>query len=417
MGAYLLPNKYESGVTVLVQRDEVLNPLVSYEMAVTMASDDQLKTFNEIIFSKTTIQMLIDSLGLTEGKHLFTEEDRQELIKKIRKNIQTERPGTTSFRITYLDTDPERAQQGALLLANYFIKTILQVANQRNELAVQFFESKLGELRQRFEESQKDLIASMQKSIEDQPSGNAVLNIQIEESEKNLGDIDARVKMYQQALDILERFPEAMKDEGGKTQLYALARMDIPYTYDLRPLLTKYEDYTRRYTASYPEVVKLKGQILDMLSLMRSAIESELAKLRSNRLEAEKQRTALVENLKKSSVTKQEGEAQRSDYDIYKKLYDDMQVKVEQARTSRDLGREGRNQFTIIDPPIVPTEAAKPNRPLIILGGSCLGIFVGFLTVGIAEILDTTIRSKRDVEVYQRPVIAFVPDGGFVTFQ
>ncbi|HEY6952539.1 MAG TPA: GNVR domain-containing protein [Bacteroidota bacterium] len=411
LGAYLLPNKYESGVTVLVQQDEILNPLVSYEMAVTMATEDQLKTFNEVIYSKTTIQMLIDSLGLATGENLFTEDDRQELIKKVKKNIVTERPGATSFRIDYLDTDPVRAQRGVLLLSNYFIRTILQVENQRNELAVQFFESKLTDLRQRYEESEKQLISSLQRNIEVQPAGNAALGIQIEESEKQLGDIESHIRSYQQALSILQKFPEAMKDENGKQSLYDIARMDIPYAYELRPLLTKYEELTRRYTSAYPEVVKLNGQIVDMLSLIRSSIESELSKQRTNRIEIERHRAELVDNLKRSSVSKQEGEGEQSNYDIYKKLYDDMQVKLEQAKTTRDLGKEGKNQFIIIDPPMVPTEPAKPNRPLIIIGGTCLGFLIGLLTAGTAELLDTTVRNKKDVEVYQKPVIAFVPDG------
>src|SRR2546426_1581107 len=33
--AFILPRKYESSITILVQRDETLNPLVSYEMAVS----------------------------------------------------------------------------------------------------------------------------------------------------------------------------------------------------------------------------------------------------------------------------------------------------------------------------------------------------------------------------------------------
>ena len=412
VGAYMLRDKYDSGVTVIVQQDEVLNPLVSYDMAVTMASDDQLKTFNEIIYSKSTIEMLIDTLRIDGGLRALTEEQEQKLVQKMRKNIATERPGSTSFRITYLDTDPYRAKRGVQILSDYFIKTILHVENQRNELALKFFEGKLEELRQRFEESQSKLIASMKRNIEAQPTGNTVLDVQIQESEKRLGTTESRIKLYERALAMLNKFPDAANTDEGEDLMFAIGRMDLPYSYDLTPLLSKYQDVSRRYTPRYPEVVRLRGQILDMFTLMKSAIQSELARQRSDMLEIERQRSALVENLKRSSVSQQEGQGERSDYDIYKKLYDDMQVKVEQARTNRDLGREGKNQFIVIDPPMVPTEPAKPNRTLIIAGGTFLGFFIGFLTAGTAELLDSTILSKKDVEVYQRPVIAFVPEGG-----
>ena len=81
IGAFILPNRYESSTTILVQRDEILNPLISYEIAVAMASDDRLRTFNEIIYSRTNIQRLIDSLGLDTG--LKTEEQRQALVDAV----------------------------------------------------------------------------------------------------------------------------------------------------------------------------------------------------------------------------------------------------------------------------------------------------------------------------------------------
>jgi capsular polysaccharide biosynthesis protein len=33
------------------------------------------------------------------------------------------------------------------------------------------------------------------------------------------------------------------------------------------------------------------------------------------------------------------------------------------------------------------------------------------VAVILKELLDTTVRSPRDVEVYQKPVIAFITDG------
>ena len=141
-GAFMLPNKYESSTTILVQRDEILNPLIGYQMAVAMASEDRLRTFNEIIFSRTTLRKLIDTLGMTDAK--TTEEKKQGIIDGVEKAIEIERRGGDSFRITFTDTDPARAQRAAQTLADLFIQTILQVEGQRNEQAVKFFEKKLG---------------------------------------------------------------------------------------------------------------------------------------------------------------------------------------------------------------------------------------------------------------------------------
>jgi hypothetical protein len=76
--------KYTSSTSILVQKEETLNPLVLYEMAVTIASEDRLKSFNEIIYSRSTMEMLIDSLELDEeietelSRHRATTEREQQ---------------------------------------------------------------------------------------------------------------------------------------------------------------------------------------------------------------------------------------------------------------------------------------------------------------------------------------------------
>lgn len=409
LGAFLLPQKFESSTTILVQRDEVLNPLVSFTMAVTMASEDRLRTFNEIIYSKVTLQMLIDSLQL--GPRSMNEEERQELVEEVRKHIETERRGSDSFQIRYLDTHPLRAQQGAFLLARHFIKMILEVENKRNETAVAFFETKLEDLRGKFEESQKRVVVALRERLTELPVETRALYSGVEETKTEMQSLRAQLEQYQDALTVLKSFPRAMETESGKKSLFALLQTTLPYVDELGALLLKYDELTRRYTRSYPEVQKLTFQVLDLIGTIRSAVEADIPKKRKQLWDLERRHSAYVEDLKKSSVTEKQDDDKLSNYDIYRKLYDEMKIKLEQATTSRDLGRKGGEQFLIIDPPLVPSEASKPKRAMIILGGFGLGWVLGIIGIAATEILDTTIRSKRDVEEFRKPIIAFLPEG------
>ncbi|MDE3057007.1 MAG: hypothetical protein KGJ59_03510, partial [Bacteroidota bacterium] len=397
LGAFLLPRKYESSTTILVQRDEVLNPLVSYEMAVTMASEDVLKTFNEIVYSTNTIQTLVDSLHLAAYEPM-TGEEHQKLFKEIRKNISTERPGSSSFTIAYLDVDPVRAQKAVTILADVFIRTIIQVENQRNEMAVEFFENKLEELRQRFETSQQEMLAQLHQNIQESPGTEHMINTQLETAEQDLRDIGTQTKTYQQALAIVRTYPDPMQTDKGRNAAYEIARMNVPYAPQLLSLLNKYDDYSNRYTQRYPEVQKLIHQISDVFTVMRSTLEKSLDQQRNKRLEAEQDRAQVIAELQQSTVSNQANENKESNFDIYKKLYDEMKIKLEQARTTRDLGREQKNQFLVIDPPLVPTDPSKPNRLLITLGGFSISLIIGLLTAATAELLDTTMRNKEDFE-------------------
>ena len=409
IGALLLSNKYESSTTILVQRDEVLNPLISYQMAVSMASEDRLRTFNEIIYSQLTLRKLADSLGLT-GKS-STEEEEQSIIAALEKAIEIERRGGDSFRITITDTNPARAKRAAETLSNLFIATILQVEGQRNEQAVKFFEKKLEDVRRKFESSQQQVVTRIKSRLDYQPEESRQLFTQVETLEKSIADIDSRVKAYEDELVILKTFPNAMKTETGKQSLFDLQRAEIPFAIEYRSLITKYDEYSRKYKPMYPDLIHLEGQIIDLLQRMQNAVESELAKQQPKRDELEKRRAQLVDRLKESSVSQRVDEDKESDYGIYRKLYDEMKVKLEQAITSRDLGTSGANQFIIIDPALLPIKPTKPNRPQLMFAGLILGLFFGLVTVILKELLDTTVRTPRDVEVYQKPVIAFITDG------
>ena len=409
LGAFILPRKYESSTTIMVQRDEVLNPLMNFTMAVSTASEDRLRTFNEIVYSKATIQVLIDSLNL--GGSIHSEFDRQELIKTIRKNIQTERPGPTTFRIAYLDVDPVRARQAVQLMASHFIQTVLRVENQRNELAVEFYEAKLEELKQKFETIEGQMVAELRSDISEMPTEGRTISGRIDETDSQIGVIDERIKNYQRAMTPLQSATDQVGSDAGKEALFELVRLDIPYAGDMRTLVQKYDELTRRYTYRYPEVQKIQKQITDLLAIMRSSIDDEIAKLRKNRWDIESHRTQLIDELKKTSVNQQVDKEKQSNVDIYRGLYEDMKIKLEQARTTRDLGRRGSEQFIIIDPAIVPTEPSKPNRLLISAGGAALGLFLGILIVMTTEILDSRIRVARDLSVYRKRIIAYIPEG------
>jgi uncharacterized protein involved in exopolysaccharide biosynthesis len=136
-----------------------------------------------------------------------------------------------------------------------------------------------------------------------------------------------------------------------------------------------------------------------------------MVKQQNERWEVERRRTETVDRIKQMNISARTDQDKESNYGIYRNLYDEMKVKLEQARTNRDLGSNSANQFIIIDPPVVPTEPSKPNRPMIIGGGFGAGVILGLLAIILAEIFDTRLRTFRDVEVYHKPVVAYIPDG------
>jgi polysaccharide biosynthesis transport protein len=65
----------------------------------------------------------------------------------------------------------------------------------------------------------------------------------------------------------------------------------------------------------------------------------------------------------------------------------------------------------IIDPARVPAKPTKPNRALIVGGGVGVGLLLGLVAAIAAELLDSTIRSPREIEVFRKPIIGLLPEG------
>jgi uncharacterized protein involved in exopolysaccharide biosynthesis len=211
---------------------------------------------------------------------------------------------------------------------------------------------------------------------------------------------------------LLRSSPNDFRREDGKQPLFELERSELPYASELRTLVLQYDELTRRYKGEYPDVVRIEGQIVDLLRRMRIAAASELTRLNDQLSGFERRRASLIEELKKSSVSQQESQEKESSYDVKRRLYDDMKMKLEQARLAQEVGERGANQFVILDPPLVPLAPTKPNRMLIILAGFGLGLFLGILTGILVELLDTTVRVPSDIETFGKPIIAYLPDRG-----
>jgi uncharacterized protein involved in exopolysaccharide biosynthesis len=409
LAAYLMPQKYESSTTIWVQRDEVLNPLVSFTMAVQMASEDRMRAFNEIVMSRQTMELLIDTLLLADDPE--TPMARDELVDRTRAKVRTERRGSDSFVITFTDTDPVRAQQAVKMLADHFIATRLQAERTRNDYTVDFFSQKLNEYQSRFDETEKNMVSLLRQRVQETPSSTTSLTSRLDVMDTRLQGLEDKLRDLRRARVNVDMFPNAFRTEHGRQALAELQRIDLVYGKELQVLLSQYDSVTVRYTDRHPDVERLESRILEFLRRSRILIESEVDALSAQVTDERRRRTETVAEMMNSSVAQREDQDKESNYGLYKQLYNDMKVKLEQARIAQQLGQNAQNQFIIIDPPRVPAKPSKPNRPLIIFGGLALGLLVGIFSAFTGEMVDTTVRSREQLEAYGRPVIAVLPSG------
>lgn len=402
---YFIPQEYMSSTSILVQKDETLNPLLMYEMAVSTVSDDRLQSFNEIIYSRSTMEMLIDSLGLDET--VVTERERQALVESLKQQINTSLKGSDSFYLNYFDKDPVRAKEGVELLASHFIKTRLNLENRRNEETVNFFQEKLIEMEEEVEEQRSSVETVQKDRLRTLPVQTEALQARLQDLEMQLETINWQIYEEEQRIDIIADFISSESNSGSISMLHKLSVADLPNGEELSTLLSEYDELSQQFTESYPRLRALRPQIIQLVKRIEPALRANLSDLETQKREIINQRNKVINDLESTFVANQKTSNEQSEVSIYEGLLAEIKVKLEQAKMNRDIGAYAAEQFVVLDAPFVPEKPAKPNKRLIVIIGFIVGSILAVILSGIAEVLDTTIRKVEDLPV-NKPVIAYL---------
>lgn len=155
--------------------------------------------------------------------------------------------------------------------------------------------------------------------------------------------------------------------------------------------------------ADNPAYVQVKGQL--------ETAHIELAGLVERQASLAKDVSEYEARLLKAPRIEQQYQQLNRDYQSAVLKYAEVKAKQQEANLSEALESEQKGErFTLIEPPLVPEEAHSPNRAL-------LGVMGVFLTLGLSigivillEVMDGSIRSRRDLELaIGAPPLAVIP--------
>ncbi len=408
LAIYFIEPKYESTTTILVQKDETLNPLVLYEIAVHIASEDRIQSLNEIIYSRTTMGILIDSLKL--DSEMDSDANNQQLIANTQNRIGTRLRASDAFEISYIDTDPVRAQKGAQLLANHFINSKLLMESRRHEETVNFFSNKLEELETIVEEQRNQTASRTSEQMQISPSDSDALQERLQRIDSQLDAIEWQLYQEEEKLTAVTSFQNETNVNQGIPHLYKLPLSEMQFGDELTVLLNEYDNLRQQFTDSYPRLRGLAVQIKQVADRMPPVLTTNIRRLNSQKQELSLQKEQVVGDMQQNFVATQRASSQQSDFSIYEGLRAEMRVKLEQAKMTRDIGMQAADQFIVLDAAIVPENPVSPNKPLILGIGLLLGVIMGIVASALAEIMDTTIRDELDMP-FKKPIIAYITSG------
>lgn len=213
---------------------------------------------------------------------------------------------------------------------------------------------------------------------------------EIEGLEREVGSIET-------GSDLARQLRDAQGQLAAARERYAI---DHPDVQQLERLVTSIEAMMRTAPltatatsahADNPAYIQVNSQREASVN-ERASLEQKRAGLRARIADFETKLSAAPE------IEREYGGLVR-DLDNAQLKYREIRQKQMEATLAMNLESERKGErFTLIEPPFVAGEPASPNRGVILALGIILALATGIGMVVLLEVLDTSIRGKRDVE-------------------
>ena len=450
----LLPNRYQSEATILVEGQQVPERYVTANTTTDIR--EVLLIMTDAILSRTQLLQIIDEFGLypKERNGLAPEQ----LVELMRNNITIEPmekgpepKGLNAFKISFTGDDAHSAQQVTSRLTTLFIKENNESREEQSSGTTKFLTDELaaaGETLRQQDVRVRDFKMNNLGELPDQQAGNLAilggLHQQLQNTEAALG----RAREQQVYLQSLLAQYKDLAAAGVSVSGSATANPADTIRAELVLLQNQKADLLSRYTEKYPDVAKIDEQIKETEALLAAASEapetvtsgtakkatnpakptekdSAMAQLKSqleaNRIETENEladqkriQSQIEEYQRRLNLTpvreQQLNELLRG-YDEAKKHYDDLMAKKTDSEESTALiARQQGERFRIIDQPSLPSKPTRPARIKLSLAGLAAGLGIGIVLAFFVETRNHSLRNEQELrQAFAFPLILGIP--------
>lgn len=158
------------------------------------------------------------------------------------------------------------------------------------------------------------------------------------------------------------------------------------------------------------EVAEMESQITRLQGAIR-AKEIEADRYQREIGDAERRSKEIQGRIEMGPVGATQLEQLMRDYEITKKGYDDLKMRLAQSQVASDLEERKQGEtLEVLDLPSLPEQPMAPNRPVIVIAGVVIGLLLGLAMVTMRELKDNSLKSLKDIRAYtQFNVLGSIP--------
>ena len=434
------PRHYSASTTIFVEEENILGPLMQ-GAAVQTEVIDRVHAAREMIYGRRIMMKLLGRRGFLLDHPDVVEQERE--IDSIKSRTEISRVRNNIVKITYTDSDPNRAYEITAELADLFINESLDSKARESLSAFEFIDSQVNEYQRKMVESENEL-----KEFREQNriSGTGMMD----ETSRRMAELETqRQQILQELREERIRKASLQKQLSGEATAATQFTRTEMFRKQIGKLQTQLATLRLNYHETYPDIVQIKAQIEDLRksiekedlrrsqggagpsedqrgfideSALANPVYQQLqqqlydANIMISTLEARlDQTTQVLAEQEEKGKKVQEYEAKLAelarDTVVNRDIYSDLVRRREQARVSMNLDREQKGLTLRVD------EAAfLPQNPTglrflhFAIAGPLLGFVFPLLVLFLYRQLDPRIRSASILsDEGNFPVLGIIP--------
>lgn len=342
--------------------------------------------------------------GLAAEGRVSAKELENDLTDVLMKKTNVKQQGLSRLvNIDFVSPDPELSARISNELAAKFITTSLERRFESSSYARTFLEERLRRVKQRLEESERELVAYAAKAqiinVAAEPTGDAATQSL---TASNLSAVNSALTAARAERTRAEQRWRQAQSTPVLSLPEALGDRTVQELRQKRAMLSAtYQQRLKVYGPDWPEMQPLKAELDEVDSQLNAVGASILASIRSQYDVAVKQEQSFsgqVEQLKGSFLDLRERNIQyailQREVDTNRTLYDGLLQRYKEVGVAGGLSS---NNISIVDRALPPEKPSSPKPVLNILIALILGLGVGAGITVLLELLDESIRTPDDV--------------------
>lgn len=444
LGSFVLPNRYKSEATILVQQQQIPERYVVPNSTTDL--DEFLQTMTHDILSRPRLLKIITDFNLyPEERARLSPEQLVELMRGDIAIQSLENPdpdpqqkGANAFTISYIGSGPVTVQQVTQRLTSLFINEDLESQQQLDVTTTAFLQNQLTAARNDLNEKEqrlRDFKMANLGELPEQEQDNLQILAGLQSQLQNTNAAFARANEQRAYLQSLQAQYQNLSAATGSISPAAttLSPLDAARS-ELNRLQTERTKLLATFSPEYPDVKTVNHEITETQALLvqlqkakppapdpsapstpaSSSNDTTMAQLNSQLKENELEISTDQQQIKQlqqevdtyqhrlnlTPVREQQLTDILRDYDLAKKNYDDLYAKKTQSALATDLQQDQQGQqFRLIEPPNLPSKPFTPNRLKIALGGLAGGIALGAALALLMETKDSSLHSEKDLRM------------------